>query len=141
MAKTIKKVLVPLDGSKNSLRGLDEAIALAKQNNAVITGLFVVPSAPSELQVIRKLLSSFHKKQSKDFIAKARNKCKKNSVRFIGVLEYGDEGSKIVSYARANRFDMIVMGARGMGPVRQIILGSTSNYVLHNSKIPVLIVK
>lgn len=141
MTKTIKKILVPLDGSKNSFRGLDEAIALAKQNGSSVTGLFVVQSAPSELQVMRKLLSAFQKKQSKNFIAKARNKCQKKSVRFIGVTEYGDEGTKIVSYAKTNKFDMIVMGARGLGTIRQIMLGSTSNYVLHNSKIPVLIVK
>jgi nucleotide-binding universal stress UspA family protein len=37
----IKKILVPLDGSKNSLRGLDEAIYLARQCQATITGLYV----------------------------------------------------------------------------------------------------
>ena len=36
----IKKILVPLDGSKNSLRGLDLAITLASPFSAVITGLF-----------------------------------------------------------------------------------------------------
>ena len=39
----IKKILVPLDGSKNSMRGLDEGIYLARQCQATITGLYVVP--------------------------------------------------------------------------------------------------
>jgi len=42
----IKKILVPLDGSKNSLRGLDMAITLARASNATITGIYVV-YAPS----------------------------------------------------------------------------------------------
>lgn len=41
-ALNIKKILVPLDGSKNSFRGLDEAIYLARQCHAIITGLYVV---------------------------------------------------------------------------------------------------
>ena len=42
----IKKILVPLEGSKNSLRGLDMAITLARASNATITGIYVV-YAPS----------------------------------------------------------------------------------------------
>ena len=38
-------------------------------------------------------------------------------------------------------FDMIVMGSRGIGSAKEVFLGSTSNHVLHKSKIPVLIVK
>ena len=41
-ALDIKKILVPLDGSKNSFRGLNEAIYLARQCHATITGLYVV---------------------------------------------------------------------------------------------------
>ena len=37
----LKKILVPLDGSSNSVRGLDKAIEIAKNNNAEITGLYV----------------------------------------------------------------------------------------------------
>ncbi|HSA76460.1 MAG TPA: universal stress protein, partial [Nitrosarchaeum sp.] len=43
--KDIKKILVPIDGSKNSMRGLDEAIYLARQCHATITGLYVIPIA------------------------------------------------------------------------------------------------
>ena len=43
MFKPIKKILVPLDGSKNSLKGLNEAIYLARQCGATITGLCVIP--------------------------------------------------------------------------------------------------
>jgi nucleotide-binding universal stress UspA family protein len=35
------KILVPLDGSANSIRGLDEAIEIAKDNPAEITGFYV----------------------------------------------------------------------------------------------------
>ena len=43
----IKKILVPIDGSKNSMRGLDNAIYLARQCKATITGIYVhhIPTA------------------------------------------------------------------------------------------------
>ncbi|MGI0060691.1 MAG: universal stress protein, partial [Nitrosotalea sp.] len=44
--KDIKKILVPLDGSKNSLEGLDKAIFLARRCNSTITTLCVIPSYP-----------------------------------------------------------------------------------------------
>ena len=40
MAKKIKNILVPLDGSKNSIRGLDEAILLARECHATITAVY-----------------------------------------------------------------------------------------------------
>ena len=40
----LRKILVPLDGSKNSFRGLDKAISIAKQSESIITGMFVIPS-------------------------------------------------------------------------------------------------
>ena len=49
----IKNILVALDGSKNSIRALRNAIQFAKQADASITGIFVIHSFPSEMGVIR----------------------------------------------------------------------------------------
>lgn len=141
MSRTIKKILVPLDGSKNSFRGLDKAIQLAKSTNASITGLFVIQAIPTELGILRTAIGKALSKQSKNFLSTARRKCKLHKVDFIDVIEYGDEGAVIASFAKKHNFDLIVMGSRGLGGVRQLILGSTTNYVLHHSKIPVLVVK
>jgi len=67
--------------------------------------------------------------------------CVQKNVRFFNVLEFGKEGRKIVSFAQKNNFDLIVIGSRGMGKMKEIFFGSTSNYVVHKSKIPVLIIK
>jgi len=53
----------------------------------------------------------------------------------------GNSGKMIVDFTEKYNFDMIVMGSRGMGSAKEVFLGSTSNHVLHKSKIPVLIVK
>jgi nucleotide-binding universal stress UspA family protein len=139
--KKIKKILVALDGSKNSLRALDESIKLAQQTNASITGLFVVRAFPTETEVIRKLIGNALSKKSKNFMKVAKTKCQKNNIEFFDVTEFGHEGQTIVSFAEKNKFDIIVIGSRGMGVIKEFFLGSTSHFVVHTSKIPVLVVK
>ncbi|MFQ6024992.1 MAG: universal stress protein [Nitrosopumilaceae archaeon] len=137
----IKKILVPLDGSKNSFRALNKAIFLARQTDSKITGFFVIQNNPSELAIIRNFLKGSLKKQYQSFMRKAKTQCKKNDIEFIDILEYGHEGNTIVSFAGKNDFDLIVIGSRGLQSIKEFFLGSTSSYVVHNSKIPVMIVK
>ena len=139
--QSIKKILVPLDGSKNSLRGLDEAIYLARQCHATITGLYVVPLAKpvtnSQISYIEKYLLN----NASKFMSKAKIHTAQNGILFDDVVDYGDEGPKIINYANTKSYDIIVIGSRGMSSIKETFLGSTSNYVLHKSQLPVLIVK
>jgi len=136
----IRKILVPLDGSKNAFRGLDIAIYLARQCGATIIGLFVMPIYPKSLVPItydEKYLS----KAAKDFMANAKKQAAQNGIVFVGKSIIGKESSEIVDFAAKNKFDIIVIGARGLGSVKEVFLGSVSNAVVHKSKVPVLIVK
>jgi len=137
----IKNILVPLDGSKNSIRALKNAIILAKQNDASITGLFVIQAFPTEIGMVKNMLGKALSKHYKHFMSIAKAMCTKKGIKFLDVIEFGVEGQTIVSFADYNNFDLIVIGSRGMGKIREVFLGSTSNYVLHTSKIPVLIIK
>jgi len=141
MKNTVKRFLVPLDGSKNSMRGLDKAISLAKKSETEILGLHVIEISPSEIKIIKTVLRNAFNKNYKNFMKIAKKKCLQNKIPFIDVMEYGKEGKRIVSFAAENKCDLIVMGARGLGSIKEAFLGSTSNYVLHTSKIPVTIVK
>lgn len=51
----------------------------------------------------------------------------------------GHAGELIVEQAKASACDLIVMGSRGLGPVKSMLMGSTSTYVLHHSSCPMLI--
>jgi len=139
--KNIKKILVPMDGSKNSMRGLDEAIYLARQCNAIITGLYVIPLAKPVTDSQISYLEKYLLNNASKFMSKAKIRAAQNGILFDDDIIYGDEGPKIINYANNKSYDIIVIGSRGMGSIKETFLGSTSNYVLHKSKIPVLIVK
>ena len=139
--QNIKKILVPMDGSKNSVRGLDEAIYLARQCNAIITGLYVIPLAKPVTDSQISYLEKYLLNNASKFMSKAKIRAAQNGILFDDDIIYGDEGPKIINYANNKSYDIIVIGSRGMGSIKETFLGSTSNYVLHKSKIPVLIVK
>ena len=141
MAIKIKKILVPLDGSSNSFRGLDTAIHMARECQATITGLYVLgltkPRPNDAITPLEKILLEHAQKIMK----KAKLAAAKKGILFFDRVSYGDEGKRIVDVAQNKNFDLIVIGSRGMGAAKEIFLGSTSNYVLHKSKKPVLVVK
>jgi len=139
--KNIRKILVPMDGSKNSMRGLDEAIYLARQCHATITGLYVIPLAKPVTDSQISYLEKYLLNNASKFMLKAKTHAAQNGILFDDDIIYGDEGPKIINYANNKSYDIIVIGSRGMGTIKETFLGSTSNYVLHKSKIPVLIVK
>lgn len=140
MAK-FKKILVPLDGSTNANRGLDRAIEIAKESGAEITGFYVfhLPFTAG-IKYTQKMKDDAQNKAVKA-IGPAMKRAQKLGATFKYKTGGGHTGSEVVKFAEKGKYDMIVIGARGIGGTREAFLGSTSNYVMHKSKIPVLVVK
>ena len=142
MIKTkFQKILVPLDGSKNSIRGLNHAIYLARQCHATITGISVIERPPvRQFQTIqypeKQLL-----RDAEHTMAFAKKHSAQNGIVFERKITFGDPGYMITKFAKDKKFDVIVIGARGRGALKELFFGSVSNYVLHSSAVPVLVVK
>ena len=138
------KILVPVDGSENSLRALDHAIYLAKKIGADITAMNVIENPPTVYVESQKLLNDLFA-QFRAESAKILDKCKqiaeKSDVKIETVIGEGDAASNIVGYAQKRDFDTIIIGRRGLGRFKEMVLGSISNKVLHHAKCSVMIVK
>jgi nucleotide-binding universal stress UspA family protein len=134
-----------LDGSENSLRALDLAVFLAKRCNAKIICLYSIVIIPiTEAQMAAPIQFQIEEeKYARKILEKAKNLVKQNSIEFSQVINFGNAGYNIVKYVKnkANKVDLIVIGSRGRGTIKEIFLGSTSNYVLHKSPVPVTVVK
>ena len=142
LKKKISKILVPLDGSKNSNRGLETAIILARQCGAIITGVYSIHAPPhSEFRGVGSVEKSFNT-EVKKIMGDAKVLAAKNGIVFKEKILRGDIGYNIVKLAQGkDKFDMIVLGSRGRSSAKQMFFGSVSNYVIHASKIPVVVVK
>lgn len=141
----VNKILVPLDGSDNSFRALDTAIFFAKKCDAKIVCLYSVVIIPiTEAQMVAPVQFQIEEeKYARKVLEKAKNLAKQNDIEFSQVINFGNAGYNIVRYVKnkTNKIDLIVIGSRGRGAIKEIFLGSTSNYVLHKSHIPVTVVK
>ena len=141
-SKRIKKILVPLDGSKYSMEGLQEAILLAKQFGAKITGLCVIPlTPPVAMPGLQTPFKSYMTDGAAKFMAEATKIASRDGVGFQGKLIYGEASTEIAKFASDKKFDLVVIGSRGRSELKQLFLGSISNAVVHRSQVPVLVIK
>ena len=141
MANSIKKILVPLDGSKNSMRGLDEAIYIARQCQATITGVYIIPIYPRNLADAIMPYQIHLTKDAKKYMSSAKTRAAQKGVLFRSKIIYGSPSSEITDLAKDKKFDLIVIGSRGHGGVKEVFLGSVASAVVHKSKVPILVVK
>ncbi len=115
MVSKIKKILVPLDGSSNSFRGLDTAIHMARQCHATLTGLYVVGiTKPQTNEPIPPLEKSLLKHAQK-IMKKAKLKAAKKGILFFDRMSYGDEEKRIVDVAEKKNFSGEEIGSSILG--------------------------
>jgi nucleotide-binding universal stress UspA family protein len=151
----IEKLLVALDGSKSANNALDFALDLAEKYSANVILLTVVDAAPVPLTVyappgtqpvapvfVDSYLEELKKRHEK-MLAEAlkRSKKSKPSLKISKKLVEGRPPDKIVETAKEGEFDLVVMGSRGLGGIKEFFLGSVSDRVADEAPCPVLIVK
>ena len=141
----VKTILVPLDGSQNSIKSLKQGLDLAGQLGASVVGLHVI-TGMSAFAAVHALIVSEPKWPShvKDIMIEARKEAGKTKVPYQEVVIGGmAAGYDIVTFAegKRNAIDLIVMARRGSLLPKEAFPGSTTNFVIHKSKVPVLLVR
>ena len=138
----ITSILVPVDGSDHAEKALDYALEMAEKHDArveILTVVNEVRMAPDwALEYSEKL-----REQGKEVLTSTFSKAvkKKPNLKISKCLAEGYASEEILKCAEKGHHDLIVMGSRGMGLVRGLVLGSVSSRVVNQATIPVLIVK
>jgi nucleotide-binding universal stress UspA family protein len=140
-----EKILVPIDGSEPSHKALRHAVNLAKIHSSEITVISVIEELKlpfgaeyrlwankSHRELIRTSLESINKE-----IVSIREK--EPELLIDAEIIEGNPARKIIKTAEEKKYDLIVMGKRGMGIVEELVLGSVTNKVVNQSKIPVTV--
>jgi nucleotide-binding universal stress UspA family protein len=138
------KLLVPVDGSENSVRALEAAIFLSKKIDAHVTVMHVMEKPPTVYihpqKELEELLQNY-RREAEQILEKCEEIGNRNGVELKKVIVEGNVASKIIKFAEKEVFDMIVMGHRGSGRFKEMVLGSVSQKVLNQSKRSVLIIR
>lgn len=145
----MKNILLAVDGSDNSLRAAEEALKLLKLNhNLKVTAVNVGPSCYDlfpEPGVCAWIEQSELDKEVEARAARVFEKVadifKREDLPVDVVLLKGNAADAICRYAKEGGYDLVVVGSRGFGELKGIILGSVSHKILHCCECPVMVVK
>ncbi|KAI8896143.1 hypothetical protein BC833DRAFT_622381 [Globomyces pollinis-pini] len=139
-------VLCPVDASKQTPKVLDWAkkYFFNTESDLVIL-LYVYQSANS----------SFASFTTKEMIQKAEHDITQGATRLMreyitviqngnlhveGYITHGDPRTVITEQISNLKANCVLMGRRGLGPIKSSFMGSVSNHVLHTSEVPVLVI-
>jgi nucleotide-binding universal stress UspA family protein len=142
--KEIHSILVPIDGSKHSQRALERALYLAELCQAKIGLLYVIDLASQVSSFEQVSLGGYIPDNIKEAGRVILNEALKqvpHTLKTENFLEIGVPTEFIVNFCQENNYDLIVMGSRGRGTIKQLLLGSVSSYVLYHATCPVLVVR
>lgn len=138
-------ILVPYDGSGPSVKALNKAVQLAKSDaNIQLTVAHVINLEPTYIGEMAFSQPESYQEKLKQQGAKlleaidiTLQEVPRSNVVVLG----GSPAEAIVDYAQNNNCDLILMGSRGLGAVKEWMLGSVSHNVVQHSKVPVMIYK
>jgi nucleotide-binding universal stress UspA family protein len=142
------RILVPVDGSEASTRGLDEAIDLARHLKARLLLVHVVEPyvmvTPETMPISVHQIAQIRRTAGINLLQESENKAKNNGVEVeVELLETpgGSTGEHIVNKAKEIDADLIVCGTHGRRGVRRMLMGSDAEYIVRRAPAPVLLVR
>jgi nucleotide-binding universal stress UspA family protein len=151
---SIKKILIPIDGSNTSIKASKYAIHLAKLNNAELVIIHIIEDIKQGGAIGLQqrygnisLVEAFKKareESARKFIKPIEEAAEKNGLKVKSDIfdAEGTNGIKlIIEYTDKNNIDLIVIGSKGRSIFERLLVGSLTNAVINHSRCPVLVVR
>jgi nucleotide-binding universal stress UspA family protein len=141
---TIKRILVPVDFSTNSLQAVDYAIDFAKPWKAELQLVFVVEpiyytmsefAAPAVGELVEE-----QRRSGRAELIRLESHCARRKVKVRAVLQVGRPYQAIVDTAKQLKSDLIIMATHGRTGMSHLLLGSVAERVVRFAGCPVLTV-
>jgi len=144
-----QRILVPVDGSDTSRRGLDEAIKLARLSGARLRLLHVVDEVSAamgmaDMGAVSADVFRLLKEGGEQLLAQAKAVVVAQRLEVDTVLVEGFAGrlcDQVLEQAQAWGADLIVLGSHGRRGVGRLVLGSDAEQIIRTAQVPVLVVR
>jgi len=140
-----KKILVPVDGSSCSEKAVKTAVDVSARYEAELHTIFVI----SDMVVdnfkrlgkgqAKEVLDSL-KDEGRKYFRDVKDTAKGWNLKVVEAITEGFPADEIVTYAKKNKIDLIVMGTHGRRVGTRPLIGSTADRVIHLAPCPILIV-
>lgn len=134
-------ILVPVDGSEHSRTAVEQAMDLAQQYPVEISFLYVInlQKVAVDSYLLDEILAS-QRATGEKILSHITSHIPTN-LKANSFVEEGHPADVIVAFARENKVDLIIMGNRGLGAIKSVLLGSVSQHVIQHAHCSVMISK
>lgn len=145
----ISKILFPVDGSDDSKKPFNHVLEIAKKFSASIVLLhaYEMPKQVGILEGSYALDSDFIDNAEENLISngtylvnETKSLIEQHNIKVSTALAKGDPGPAIIEIAISENCDLIIMSGKNPGFIERFFVGSVSDYVIHNTEIPVLLI-
>ncbi|MDP1558125.1 MAG: universal stress protein [Nitrosomonas sp.] len=140
--------LIAFDGSENAMRAINEILDTMDTTKLHTHLLYVCePVQLNEIAFNKEpLLDMLSIKKAREeagftLLTPAKARLESAGVAFDAHVRTGNPAEVITDLSREYHCDLIVMGTRGMGAIKNLLLGSVANKVIHLTEKPLLLVK
>ena len=136
------KILVAVDGSESSKKAFAKSVFLAQKCNSKLYVAHVVldweygGDSAATFELIEELRA-----KGTELLEQCKKQALQGNVQVETVLEQGDYAHEIIEVAKRKDCELIIMGSRGMSPIKELMLGSVSLKVMHHASCPVMVVR
>ena len=134
------KILVAYDGSEAAGHAVTRAGQIAQRGDAEVTVISVVPLQPSGPRSAGPIMGGDVEEHGRE-LDEAVGKLKEMGVEAAKIEAVGHPAESIVDEAERGKFDLIVVGHRGLHGVARFLLGSTATRVVTHAHCDVLVVR
>jgi nucleotide-binding universal stress UspA family protein len=141
----LKKSLWATDFSDEGQEALLYADAFRKAFKARLLGLNVIPDLGPASYDMSAVIKGELARRIRAMTRKAKRKLeaikKSTGIPFEIIVQKGNASKKIIEIAEEKNADLIVIGRRGLSVIEKLFIGSVTNQVLRNSRVPILVTK
>lgn len=142
----MRSVLIPFDGSDSARRALQYAIDFVREYGRLSIHLLNVQDEPVVYgdYLTASLLDSLRKaaqRAADEVLAEASSVLDAAGLEYTAHTALGGVAEQVSRAVEAQGCDTVIMGTRGLGAVSNLLMGSVATRVVHQVKVPVLLVK
>ncbi len=139
----LDRILVAFDGSDSSLKACEFAALLAKTLGSEVRLIYVIPTLTRYTAPVAESYYAFQEKEAEKLVRKGMALFEKREVKATSevVRARWSIVETIVDYASGKKYDAILMGARGLGGFKKMMMGSVSSGVVEHAHCPVVIIR
>lgn len=144
MSHKYEKILVAIDGSAESELAFEKAVNVAKRNEAALLLTHVIDTRA--LQSVATFDATVYEKlerEAHESLTDLENKARVAGIQDVRqIVEFGNPKSLLaIDIPDKEGTDLIMLGATGLNAFERLLVGSSSEYILRNAKIDILVVR